>query len=314
MRQIIHYLKIFWKDEVKIGYLLSVVSILAISIFVEYHFHVTRMWLNPHKTTIFYFMGNIIFYGIPFVSAIVLYISFYKRYDLYKNKNFWFLVVFILIAYSFRTYFYQHRELVINLCNGSYNRFYIKCANQLTQAVVVLFAVVLFWTLSGDFKKMNLYGFQLKNYNYRPYFFMLLIMMPIIIIASTQNDFLHRYPMFQNFENSTDSMGLHIIKLITYEILYGSDFVMTELFFRGFVVFTLAHFLGRGCIIPMAAMYVFIHFGKPAGETISSFFGGTILGVIAYETRSIVGGVIVHCGIAYMMEFGGFIGNLLKNN
>jgi hypothetical protein len=44
-------------------------------------------------------------------------------------------------------------------------------------------------------------------------------------------------------------------------------------------------------------------------ECISSFFGGLILGVIAYRTRSIVGGLVVHLGIAWMMEIGGFMGN-----
>jgi hypothetical protein len=61
----------------------------------------------------------------------------------------------------------------------------------------------------------------------------------------------------------------------------------------------------------MATMYVFIHFGKPLGETISSFFGGIILGVIAYETKSIIGGIIIHVGIAWLMELGGFLGNSL---
>lgn len=312
MRQIVHYLKVFWKEEVKIGYLVSVALILAISIFIEYRFHATRLLLNPYKGSIYYFFGNIVFYSIPFLSAIFLYISFYKRFDLYKNKSFWFLVIFILIAYSYRAYFYQHRQLVIALCDGAHDRFWLKCSNQFTQSIIVLLAVLMYWAFSGDSKKMSLYGIKFRHFNYRPYLLMLLIMLPLIIIASTQKDFLQRYPMFEGFSDPSDTKNVHTIKLIFFETLYGGDFVMTELFFRGFVVFTLAQFLGRGCIIPMAAIYVFIHFGKPAGETISSFFGGTILGIIAFETRSIVGGVIVHCGIAYMMEFGGFIGNMIK--
>ena len=43
----------------------------------------------------------------------------------------------------------------------------------------------------------------------------------------------------------------------------------------------------------MAAMYVSIHFGKPLGETISSFFGGYILGIITINSRNIIGGTIV---------------------
>jgi len=38
------------------------------------------------------------------------------------------------------------------------------------------------------------------------------------------------------------------------------------------------------------------------GEAISSFFGGFILGVHALEKRNIFGGIVIHVGIAYLME------------
>ncbi len=52
----------------------------------------------------------------------------------------------------------------------------------------------------------------------------------------------------------------------------------------------------------MAATYVFLHFGKPMGEAISSGFGGYILGIIALYSGNIWGGVFVHVGIAWLME------------
>jgi hypothetical protein len=60
----------------------------------------------------------------------------------------------------------------------------------------------------------------------------------------------------------------------------------------------------------MATFYCSIHFGKPLFECISSYFGGLILGVIAYKTQSIMGGLAVHLGIAWLMEIGGYFGNL----
>ena len=47
------------------------------------------------------------------------------------------------------------------------------------------------------------------------------------------------------------------------------------------------------------------------GEAISSFFGGLLLGIVSYNTGSILGGLLVHLGIAWMMEIGGFLGALL---
>jgi hypothetical protein len=72
--------------------------------------------------------------------------------------------------------------------------------------------------------------------------------------------------------------------------------------FRGALVIGMAALMGRKAILPMVAVYCAIHFGKPLGETISSVFGGFILGALAYQTRHIWGGVIVHILIALSME------------
>lgn len=102
------------------------------------------------------------------------------------------------------------------------------------------------------------------------------------------------------------------ITVMIYELAYGLDFVTVEFLFRGFMVIGLMHVVGRRAVLAMAVVYCFLHFGKPAGEAISSIFGGYILGVIAFETRSIWGGIIVHLGIAWMMEIIGFVQRQLQ--
>ncbi len=82
---------------------------------------------------------------------------------------------------------------------------------------------------------------------------------------------------------------------------------MTELIFRGVLVIGMVSLLDRKAVLPMVAMYAAIHFGKPLGETISSVFGGYILGALAYQTRHIWGGVIVHICVALTMEIMGFV-------
>ena len=73
-----------------------------------------------------------------------------------------------------------------------------------------------------------------------------------------------------------------------------------------------AHFVGKDAILPMAAFYCVIHFGKPLPECISSYFGGLLLGILVYKTHTIIGGLIVHLGIAWLMEAGGTVGNSFK--
>ena len=80
----------------------------------------------------------------------------------------------------------------------------------------------------------------------------------------------------------------------------------------GFLILAFIKWAGKDAILPMACFYCTIHFGKPLGECISSYFGGIILGVVVYHTRSIYGGLLVHLGIAWLMELGGYIGNTLN--
>jgi hypothetical protein len=138
---------------------------------------------------------------------------------------------------------------------------------------------------------------------------MLLVMVPLIALASTQHDFLAMYPKLKSISFLKGHRHSGWYKLL-YELSYGSDFVSIELFFRGFLILAFAKWFGKDAILPMACFYCTIHFGKPLGECISSYFGGLILGVVIYNTRTIWGGLVVHLGIAWLMELGGYLGHL----
>jgi len=139
---------------------------------------------------------------------------------------------------------------------------------------------------------------------------MLMIMVPLIAAASTQPDFQAMYPKLKLITNVTNTNDLSWWKKLLFELSYGSDFITIELFFRGFLILAFIKWAGKDAILPMACFYCTIHFGKPLGECISSYFGGIILGIVVYNTRSIFGGLMVHVGIAWLMELGGYIGLL----
>lgn len=309
MHKLYGYFKTYWKEEVKLSYLVVIILFLAISIFAEYNYKLTLNLITPYKQTILHYFAYILFYSIPLFFSILAYIYFYNRQDLFHKASFWFVLLYIVCSFSLRGYIYQHRDIITSWNNGVYDSFFIRCSNQLIKALLVLVTVFLFWKFSGQSKRTKFYGFKLKGVDIKPYFIMLALMVPLIAIASTQADFLRKYPTFTSIINGSSIKIVTVSKVAVYELLYGTDYIAIELFFRGFVLYILSRYLGKGAIIPMATLYVFIHFGKPMGETISSFFGGVILGVIALETNSIVGGIIVHCGIAYLMEIGGFFGN-----
>lgn len=184
--------------------------------------------------------------------------------------------------------------------------------NQYWNAVVywpfkVAIIVCMLYLIHRVFDKgQSFYGATMQGFTAKPYLLMLIIMLPLIAAASTQKDFLHMYPKLQNVEYLLQrDRGWH--KLL-YELSYGSDFFSIELYFRGFLVLAFAKWVGEAAILPMAIFYCTIHFGKPLGECISSYFGGLILGVVTYHTRTIMGGFMVHVGIAWLMELGGYLG------
>ena len=193
---------------------------------------------------------------------------------------------------------------------NSWNRYYAIIANLPSRLVLVVIPLLLFWWSQKT--QTSFWGLTTKNFTWQPYALMLLIMVPLITFASTQADFLHTYPKL-NQVAFVDNITNHPWWYKTiYEISYGIDFLTIELFFRGFLVFAFVRYAGADAVLPMAVFYCSIHFGKPLFECISSFFGGMLLGIIAYRTQSILGGIMVHLGIAWMMEAGGYIGNLYR--
>ncbi len=161
--------------------------------------------------------------------------------------------------------------------------------------------------LSIDKKVNGFYGIARRPKHLNAYLTLFIVMIPFLVITSFTDDFLKAYPQFHPwaFDNV---FGLKTWEYtLLYELAYSFDFVMTELIFRGTLIVGVMMIMGRSAILPMIAFYCAIHFGKPVVEAISSIFGGYILGALAYQTRHIWGGIMVHICIALTMEIMGFI-------
>ncbi|MGJ4752932.1 CPBP family intramembrane glutamic endopeptidase [Leptospira kmetyi] len=88
-----------------------------------------------------------------------------------------------------------------------------------------------------------------------------------------------------------------------FEIFYLSTFYFTEFFFRKFTIRYLGE-VGKYHAVGMSALiYGMVHFEKPRGEILSSFFGGLLMGALSVRTHSIKGGLYAHIALAAGMEF-----------
>ena len=176
------------------------------------------------------------------------------------------------------------------------------CISNLSSFITVIIPIYILYFLTKTFRP-ELFGFALNGAKTRPYFYLILCMIPLVYLASLSSNFLETYPTYTDRYEYAALGWSQWQTVAIYELCYGFDFISVELFFRGFLIVGLSKLIGKEAILPMITVYCFLHFGKPMGEAISSIFGGYILGILAYESRNIYGGLIAHLGVAWGMEY-----------
>ena len=308
MSSIFKYIQDFYQKEFKLAYFLIVLFLLGIYIYLNYWHSLENRFATGGKTKWSNFLGYYLLYFIPFATAFLLQLFFYKDCHYYQNHWFWIILLLAPAFFSFRVNFNFQETIIKNIWSGDAQIFWLQCLNWVIRVFAVLIPVFIIWILK-DRNNQPFYGSAALK-EVKPYLIMLLIMIPLIAVASTQKDFLQMYPKAK-FIASLD-LPAKKWHYIIYELCYGFDFVSIEFFFRGFLILSLLKICGPHCIVPVACFYCTIHFGKPMGEAISSFWGGLLLGIVSYNTQSIWGGLIVHLGIAWLMEAGSWFGLALK--
>jgi len=119
--------------------------------------------------------------------------------------------------------------------------------------------------------------------------------LPVIWIVSLSPSFYTFYPMY-------GQAGRSWFDLLMWEGMYAGQFVALELFFRGFLVGGLGRYIGIFAVPVSVMPYMMIHFTKLLPEAAASVVAGFILGYLAWKTKSIWGGVCVHCAVAATMD------------
>ena len=267
----------------------------------------TAIFLN------YYFGINALLYRMPDVQQyagwfFIFFTVFFSGYaiqasrtmvPIFKSRIFLFLLLAAPALFAWKMMAHFHFHFTIDLHENAYWNHIVYWPLKL---LVITIALLLVWRSCNN--DQPFYGTTTRGWDLKPYTIMLALMIPLIALAATQKDFLQVYPKLKNVAFLKNSAWYY---KVLYELSYGLDFVTIELFFRGFLVLAFAKWVGKAAILPMALFYCTIHFGKPLGECISSYFGGLILGAVTLHTGSIWGGLMVHVGIAWLMEVFGYI-------
>lgn len=143
---------------------------------------------------------------------------------------------------------------------------------------------------------LSSYGWTLRGFKLHAHWYLCLLLVADvgIFLSSRSPQFQETYPFYHDPDN--------LWKLLAFELLYACQFCSLEFFFRGFMLHSFKRHYGSGAVWMMVFPYMMLHHSKPLPEAASSAVGGTVLAVISLRTGSVVGGCLLHVGIAWSMD------------
>ena len=294
LNEIVQYTRSYYHAVFNRAYLCIILAVLTGIVCTKYflHFHVAPV------NGLQYFAARYCLYFFPYALAFLLQYAFFPHLIYYKSRWFWLLLLLAPLFFSLRVSFNFQQNFIIKTGSENISYYWQAILKMVVRSLLLVVPVFIFWWMK-DKKNQRPYGFNsLKNS--KVFFILLAFMVPLVVAAGFLPGFLKTYPVVLKIVGA-DLFNKKAASLL-FELCYAFDFFGIEFFFRGFLILALIRICGMHAIIPAAVFYCCIHLGKPMPEAISSFFGGLLLGIITYHNKSIWGGLIIHIGIAWLME------------
>lgn len=296
MKEILVYLRTYFRETNKKAFL-STTLIVAALVAVNYSFGIEKT-IKTYDSPFFRVLGFFLLYAFVFATAYgIQFLSSPKNVN--EKNQFYALILVAPLLFAAKIALNLKDLFPAESLADPWTKYWTIVLNWPLKSVLLLLIIYGLWMFCGNEKPVA--GFTRKT-SWRPYIFLLICSLPLLAIAGSMDQFHRTYPKLKNVAFIDSYTSYDFLYKGIFELGYGTDFLTIEAFFRGFVLLAFVRYVGRSAILPMAAFYCSIHFGKPLFECITSYFGGLILGAIVYESRSIWGGLIVHLGMAWLME------------
>lgn len=297
---------IYYKTDFNKRYFLVALLVTLTLVYLQEQFRLVSIVSRSGNENDVQYLLNWLFYGAAFLGSLLLLIPFSSDKKPFRQRGLWLTAIFAVSAFAFRIYFYQHQNWLQHFNTTPEFRFWMKCVNNVIRVLTLGLPVIVFWYFV-DRKTQPLYGFSTQQFKLQGYLTILLVFSAAVAIAAIQPSFQKFYPLAEKVLRAAHINENQTAYTLLFECCYGIDFVTTEFFFRGFLILAFTKYIGKQIILPAALFYVCAHLGKPPAEAISSLFGGILLSIWVLETASIWGGIIIHLGIAWMMELFGYL-------
>lgn len=300
MRTLLNQVRSFLQADFRWSIYLYTIILLGLSTWANYAYGFNT-WLNrlAWGSPMSYLVWTLFFASI--YLAVLMPKLWLEKEPVWKTTDFWIRSLFFLFLLGLNSGFYLHFSL-LTFFPSNEQAYWTSILNE-AYGLLITLPLLLAFAMIHRIKGSIRYGLQGGQNHLRPYLWMMLAMLPLLYLASLRPSFYTFYPTCRSWWYQPSAYLGPTGSMVFYEAWYGLDFIRVELLFRGMLVVGMVQTLGRHAVLPMAAAYVFLHFGKPPGEAVSSFFGGYILGAFALRSQSIWGGCLVHIFIAWMMDF-----------
>ncbi|MCB0279023.1 MAG: CPBP family intramembrane metalloprotease [Calditrichaeota bacterium] len=306
MKTLINDVREFIRQDFDVFRYSASFTVLLLLIFLNYQLDFEKRYILKYsgqfKQVLLYF----IWYAIPYFIVVKIQVQDDKSASVFKSR-FLILSVVALLITSLNNSIYLPLKITrsIEVPDQLFRflAFLIVNCSALLLVLLPIYMISRFWkqSLRTD------YGFSFSVQPPQILFTAVLFIIPLILAASFVPQFQLFYPLYKT-GTAEPYLGLSALTTFSiYELSNAAYYFSIELLFRGLFLIAIIPFLGRKAVLTMVVIYAAIHFGKPLAETISSIFGGYILGVIAYKYRHISIGFLAHLTVAWTMDISTFL-------
>ncbi len=212
------------------------------------------------------------------------------------------IYIFISIAFlqTFSFYFTSRRFFRLNFFQYFQSDSNVFLIEYLYWFIGDFFSYFIFPLLLIKFlfkEKIKDYGVTFGDYKagIKITFIILVIMLPLVWVASSLPDFSRTYPHLSSTRYSWEIFLIFETGMLIY--MFSWEFI-----WRGFMLFGLKEKFGYYAVLIQMIPFLILHNGKPAPETFGAIIAGIALGILALRTNSILYCVLTHMSVMFSID------------
>ena len=230
MNKIWRYLKQHVAEDFHLIQYIALAGFIACGLTLNYAINLENSFLD-RLPPLLRIVGFFTTYATAYYFALLTYSLFRKEKTFWSDRTFWRKSLLVLAVLSVDCSMPYVRETINHFSPDAMRYWIYKVGNNMMSQIFVMIPL-LWYYYKYDRAQQHIYGLKPERFDFRPYFVMLSIMVPLVILASFEGSFGRQYPMYKT-SLAHHHMGVpEWVPVGIYELVYGLDFVTVEFLFR----------------------------------------------------------------------------------